>query len=248
VEGRKTVKKRLDELVLERGLAKNVKEAQALIMAGQVVAGTTPLTKAGSLVDTNTSLSLKEKNPYVSRGGLKLEAALCHFHIPVKDKVCMDVGASTGGFTDCLLQHGARKIYAVDVGKNLLDFKLRNDPRVVNLEGINFRYFSPDLLKEQVEFVTMDVSFISLERILPVVVRCMLPDAELLAMVKPQFEAQPHETEKGVVTDESVRKRTFDEIKHCAATLGLELKGEMDSPVKGPRGNIEHFLWLKKNS
>jgi 23S rRNA (cytidine1920-2'-O)/16S rRNA (cytidine1409-2'-O)-methyltransferase len=176
-----------------------------------------------------------------------LPGALETLGTDVRDKVCMDVGASTGGFTDCLLLHGARKVYAVDVGHGQLHYKLRSDPRVINIEGVNFRYFSCESLKEKVEFVTIDVSFISLEKILPPVVGCLAEMGEILAMVKPQFEASPGETKKGVVRDETVRTRTIKKIKIFASTLGLHLNGELDSPVKGPEGNIEHFLWLIKD-
>jgi 23S rRNA (cytidine1920-2'-O)/16S rRNA (cytidine1409-2'-O)-methyltransferase len=240
-------KTRLDVLLHERGLAESRSKAQALIMAGQVLVDGVPVTKAGTPVKPEAILSIKKTNPYVSRGGLKLEGALETLGTDVRDKVCMDVGASTGGFTDCLLQHGARKVYAVDVGHGQLHYKLRSDPRVINIEGVNFRYFSCESLKEKVEFVTIDVSFISLEKILPPVVGCLAEMGEILAMVKPQFEASPGETKKGVVRDETVRTRTIEKIKIFASTLGLHLNGELDSPVKGPEGNIEHFLWLIKD-
>ena len=242
----KKAKVRLDVLLFEKGLAETRTKAQAIIMSGNVLVDDTLETKPGTPVKTTAKITIKETNPYVSRGGLKLEAVLKGLSIPVKGKTCMDVGASTGGFTDCMLQHGAVKVFAVDVGHGQLHFKLRNDPRVINIEGVNFRYFSCENLKEKVEFVTIDVSFISLDKIMPVVKDCLVENGEILALVKPQFEASPAEVKKGVVRDETIRSKTIKKIKHLAAEQGLVLLGEMDSPVKGPQGNIEHFLWLKK--
>ena len=242
----KQKKTRLDALVVEKGLVESRSRAQAVIMAGNVRVGETVVTKPGTMVDVSAEITLKETNPYVSRGGLKLKAALDYFKVSPAGRVCMDIGASTGGFTDCMLQHGAQKVYALDVGHGQLHYRLRNDPRVVNMEGINFRYFSCQTLKEKVEFVTIDVSFISLEKILPVATACVSSGGEILAMVKPQFEADPGETKKGVVKDEKVRQRTIDKIKICAKVSGLEFLDEMESPVKGPEGNREHFLRLRK--
>ncbi|MHB9154984.1 MAG: TlyA family RNA methyltransferase [Endomicrobiales bacterium] len=239
-------KLRLDKLLVEKGLAETRARAQAMIMAGQVEMPGAVTPKPGTMVDPSVQVSVKEVNPYVSRGGLKLAAALESFPVSLEKKVCLDVGASTGGFTDCMLQHGAARVYALDVGHGQLHYKLRKDPRVVNMEGVNFRYFSCKSLKEPVEFVTIDVSFISLDKILPVVVQCVAKNGGILAMVKPQFEASPSEVKKGVVKDETLRQKTITKIKGLCTDLRLTLKGEMDSPVKGPQGNVEHFLWLQK--
>ncbi len=209
---KKTPKTRLDQLLVSRGIASTIKDAQALIMAGSVLVNDAPL----------------------------------HKPIDVRAKTCMDIGSSTGGFTDCLLQHGARKVYAVDVGKNLMDYRLRKNPDVELLEGVNFRYFSLQNLKEPVEFVTIDVSFISLAMILPLAAQCVAPGGEILALIKPQFEGLPHELRKGVVKDEEIRLKIIEKCISSFSSLDCIIKGEMDSPVKGPCGNIERFLWLKK--
>ncbi|MFC1501506.1 TlyA family RNA methyltransferase [Elusimicrobiota bacterium] len=239
-------KDRLDRIVVERNLAKDIAKAQAIIMAGRVLVDSITITKPGTPIKKTSNIEIKKTNPYVSRGGLKLESAMNVFKISCKGKVCMDIGSSTGGFTDYMLQHGAKKVYAVDVGKNLLDYKLINDPRVVNIENTNFRYFSSEILKENIEFVTIDVSFISLEKILPVAAKNIALGGSIVAMVKPQFEALSKETVKGVVKDESLRSKIIEKIKQFAINLGLEIKGSTDSGVKGPEGNIEHFLWLHK--
>jgi 23S rRNA (cytidine1920-2'-O)/16S rRNA (cytidine1409-2'-O)-methyltransferase len=242
----KKSKKRLDELLVDRGMAATLSLSRALVMAGQVVVEGVPIVKSGMLLPSDIPLRLKEKNPYVSRGGLKLEGAMKALPITVTGKICMDIGASTGGFTDCLLQHGAARVYAVDVGEGLLDSRLRSDARVVNIENANFRYFSCESLKEPVQFATIDVSFISLEKILPAVLPCLTVDGEILALVKPQFEVLPSATVRGVVKDETTRSGAIEKMKRFAADRGLLLKGETDSPLKGPQGNVEHFLWLLK--
>ena len=236
----------MDNLLLAKGLAETQAKAQALIISGKVLVDGQVVTKSGVPVDPDREISLKKESPYVSRGGLKLESVFSKFDISLSGKLCMDVGASTGGFTDFMLQNGAAKVYAVDVGKNLLHEKLKKDPRVVNIEETNFRYFSDESLKQHIEFVTIDVSFISLDKILPVAAQFLKAGGEMLAMVKPQFEAAPEELKKGVVRDEKARIAAVDKIKSLVAELGLELKGEADSEIKGPEGNIEHFLWLKK--
>jgi len=237
-------KQRFDELLLERGIAGDIGRAQALILSGDVAVSGVNGAKAGSMLREDVLLVMKEKNPFVSRGGLKLKAALDAFAIDVRGMICMDIGASTGGFTDCLIQSGALKVYAVDVGTGLLDSRLRSDQRVEVLEGINFRNFTKKCLIGHIEFVTIDVSFISLELILVPAVRCLSANGQIVALVKPQFESLPSETVKGVVKDETVRSRTIEKIKTCAGNCGLKLRGEIDSPLKGPKGNVEHFLWL----
>ena len=236
----------MDKLLIDKGLAETQAKAQALIISGSVLVDGLPMTKPGTPVETDSEITLKKQSPYVSRGGLKLASVFKQFDISLSGKICMDVGASTGGFTDFMLQNGAAKVYAVDVGKNLLHEKLKKDPRVINIEETNFRYFSDESLKQHIEFVTIDVSFISLDKILPVAVQYLKAGGEMLAMIKPQFEAAPGELKKGVVTDEKIRTVTIEKIKILAGGLGLELQGEADSAIKGPEGNVEHFLWLKK--
>ena len=182
------MKKRLDVLIFEKGLAETRTKAQALIMAGSVLADGEQVTKAGTLVDENIQIEIEKQNPYVSRGGLKLESVLELFKIDFTNKICMDIGASTGGFTDCMLQHGAKKVYAVDVGRGQLHYKLRQDTRVVNIESVNFRYFDKTLLKDKIEIITIDVSFISLDKILPLASEILDINGLIVAMIKPQFE------------------------------------------------------------
>lgn len=273
---------RLDQLLLDKKLAKNINEAIALVMTGQVKVNDKTLTKPGTQVDILSDISIAKQNPYVSRGGLKLEPAIKHFNLSLTDKICLDIGASTGGFTDCMLQSGAKKVYALDVGKNLLDESLRKNPKVVNIEEANFRYFSipqqkitrlkpseecvhssrevasfkepsapsavapHENLKEKPEFVTIDVSFISLEKILPALINVISENSLILALVKPQFEAGPGETVKGVVKDKDIRQKTIDKIKAFSSKIGLKVLGGVDSTLKGPKGNIEHFLLLEK--
>jgi 23S rRNA (cytidine1920-2'-O)/16S rRNA (cytidine1409-2'-O)-methyltransferase len=241
----KNGKKRLDVLLVERQFAETRSKAQALIMAGQVIVDGNVIDKPSILIKPVQLIEIKENNPYVSRGGLKLESAYNVLKFNVDNKICLDIGSSTGGFTDFLLQHGAAKVYAVDVGHNQLDYKLRNNPKVVVMEGVNFRYFSIENLKEQVEFVTIDVSFISLDKIIPVAVKLMAKDSFMTAMVKPQFELSPKETKKGVVRDEAMRQKAINKIKQVCIECGLTILGEADSSIKGPKGNLEHFLYLK---
>jgi len=239
-------KKRLDILLVEKGLAVTKEKAQALILAGQTSVNGEICAQAFALFDDDVSISLIVENKYVSRGGLKLESALDGLNISVKGKVCLDVGASTGGFTDCMLRHGAKKVYALDVGEKLLDCKLCSDPRVVNIENRNFRHFNPITLKDVVEFITIDASFISLTMLLPIADKCLKQDGEILAMVKPQFESLPSQMQKGVVREDNVRQEAIEKIKICAKDLGLSVLGGIDSAIKGPKGNLEHFLWFKK--
>lgn len=233
-------------MLVDNGLAETRAKAQALIISGSVLVDGVVRTKAGHAVRAGSSITLKERMPYVSRGGLKLESAMKSFNAPCGDKICMDIGASTGGFTDYMLKNGARKVYAVDVGRGQLHPSLKSDPRVKSIEGVNFRYFSDENLKGSIEFCTIDVSFISLERILPPAVACMKAGADLIAMVKPQFESSPADLRKGVVRDEKVRRKAIKKIADFSEALGLTVVSGVDSKVKGPKGNVEHFLWLKK--
>ncbi|GHT33216.1 TlyA family rRNA (cytidine-2'-O)-methyltransferase [Endomicrobiia bacterium] len=239
-------KKRLDVLLFEKDLAETRTKAQAFVIGGNVFVNNQVQYKPGTLVDEEDLIEIKNINPYVSRGGLKLESALEALVIDVRGYICLDVGASTGGFTDCMLQKGAIKIYAVDVGQGQLHYKLRNDPRVVNVENINFRYFDRSLLKDNIDFVTIDVSFISLDKILPMAYKSIAENVSVLAMIKPQFELEPLEVKKGVVRDEKLRQKAINKIKQSALNLGFKIISEVNSGLKGPKGNLEHFLLLKK--
>lgn len=234
---------RLDVLLVERGLAESRSRAQALIMAGQVrVAGEVVL-KPATWVTEASSITLESGPRYVSRGGEKLEAALQAFQLDVRGRVCADVGASTGGFTDCLLQHGAARVYAIDVGKGILHWKLRNDPRVVVLEETNARYL--EHLPEPVTLVSIDASFISLKMLLPVV-QHWLKGGEVIALIKPQFEAGRREVArgKGVIRDRAIHHQVLTHILTFAQEQGWQVAGLIRSPILGPKGNTEFLAWL----
>jgi 23S rRNA (cytidine1920-2'-O)/16S rRNA (cytidine1409-2'-O)-methyltransferase len=238
------MKVRADVLLQQRGLVESRTKAQALILAGNVVAGDHRVEKPGQLLDEGIALRLKEQLKYVSRGGLKLEAALDHFGLSPEGRVCADLGASTGGFTDVLLQRGAAKVYAVDVGYGQLHPKLRADPRVQVHERVNARELSPDLLGERCGAAVADLSFISLRLVLPALVSVLRPqDAWICVLVKPQFEAGRKEVGKGgVVRDAAVHKRVVEEIGLEVQKLGLRLRGSVESPLEGPAGNREFLL------
>ena len=239
-------KVRIDRLLAERGLAPSRERAQALIMAGAVLVDGHPVDKAGAMVDDGARVEVRgDDNPYVSRGGLKLEGALDDLGISVAGKVILDVGASTGGFTDCCLKRGARRVFAVDVGTNQLDFSLRRDPRVLCLEKTNARGLEPGLFPEPAELAVIDVSFISLTLILGPTLACLAPDGEIVAMVKPQFEAGREKVGKGgVVRDEAAREEAIAKVIACAEGLGLGCAGRAESRLLGPKGNQETFLRL----
>ena len=239
-------KTRLDIAVFEKGFAETRAKAQAFILGGSVYVNGQAVLKAGTLVGEEDIVEIKNINPYVSRGGLKLESALNALNISVADFICLDIGASTGGFTDCMLQKGAVKVYAVDVGSGQLHYKLRNDPRVINIENVNFRYFDGSLIKDPIDFATIDVSFISLDKILPSAHKAVKAGGKVLAMIKPQFELDPSEIKKGVVRDDKLRLKAINKIKTFALTLGFTLISETDSALKGPKGNLEHFVLMKK--
>jgi 23S rRNA (cytidine1920-2'-O)/16S rRNA (cytidine1409-2'-O)-methyltransferase len=242
---KKESKVRLDQHLVNIGQAPDLTRAQAMIIAGTIELPGVPLPKPGDLIQPEETITIKKSNPYVSRGGLKLESAIKAFSISCIGRVCLDIGASTGGFTDYLLQHGAKKVYAVDVGRGLLDLKLVKNPAVVNMEGVNFRYFTAENLKEKIEFVTIDVSFISLEKILPKVQEILADGGRVVAMVKPQFEASPKDLRKGIVKDEQTRLSIIARLRYFAVNSGFEIISEADSEIKGPKGNIEHFLLLR---
>lgn len=240
-----TRKIRADQLLVERGLAESRTQAQRLILAGQVWAEGQPVRKPSTRLPEDVVLEVRSRPRYVSRGGEKLEAALARFQVEVKDKVCADVGASTGGFTDCLLQHGASRVYAIDVGHGQLHWKLRQDPRVVVMEGVNARYL--ENLPEPVNLVTMDVSFISVLLILPVVRRWLAPAGRVLVLIKPQFEAGKREVArgKGVIRKPEIHRRVLEDVLERVQHLGYRPLGVMPSPVRGAKkGNIEFWAYL----
>lgn len=246
----KARKKRLDMLVQERGLAESRTRAQALILAGQVFVGEQRCDKPGTLIPEDADVRIKgEVLPYVSRGGLKLKAAIDHFRLDVRGKVCADIGASTGGFTDCLLQEGASRVHAIDVGYGQLHEKLRADPRVRSRERVNARYLTAEDFPESVEVMTIDVSFISLERVLPAVLPFLAPGGLLIALVKPQFEVGPeHVAKGGVVRDPEARRAAIEHVTAFTQAQGLEVVGIVDSPIPGPAGNVEALLVGRKRA
>lgn len=239
---------RADQLLVEQGLAESRERAKRLVMAGQVFleqdGRRERLDKPGRMLPATVALSLAEPERFVSRGAYKLLSALEFFKLDVAGAVALDVGASTGGFTDCLLQHGAAKVHAVDVGKSQLHEKLRSDPRVVSLEGVNFRLAAPDLIPEKVDLAVIDVSFISLTKVLPAVKGFLKPDGFIVALVKPQFELGPGQTDKGVVRDEGLRMLAVQMVENSARELGLQNLGMVPAGVKGPKGNQEYLLLL----
>jgi len=238
-------KKRLDVLLVERGLVESRERGRRLIRAGQVLVDGRVVDKPGAQVAGGADIRLQAKLPYVSRGGLKLEAALDKFDVQVTGAVAADVGASTGGFTDCLLQRGARKVYAIDVGYGQLAWRLRRDPRVVVMERINVRYL--ESLPEPIDLATVDVSFISLELVLPNVVGWLKPTGDIIALIKPQFEAGRAEVGKGgVVKDPEVHRAVLAKVLGWALDHGLTVQGLMTSSLRGPAGNVEFLAHLSK--
>ncbi len=244
------MKKRLDVLLLERGHGTSREKAKAIIMSGSVYVNGQKEDKAGSMFEDTVDIEVRSAAlPYVSRGGLKLEKAMKEFVFSLEGLVCMDVGACTGGFTDCMLQHGAAKVYAVDVGHGQLDWKLRNDPRVVCMERTNIRYVTPDRIGQPVEFVSIDVSFISLTLVLPPVKNIMTPDGRLVCLIKPQFEAGREKVgKKGVVRDPAVHLEVIRKVMDFALSVGFDLLHLDYSPIKGPEGNIEYLLYMQRSS
>lgn len=236
---------RLDALIFKRDLAPSINKSTAFVMEGKVTVDGKIITKPGFAVLETSEISIKEPAEFVSRGGIKLKKALDEFSVCIKDKICLDVGASTGGFTDCLLKKGARKVYCVDVGYGVMDLKLHNDPRVVNFEKTNIRYFDKKYIKDDIDLAVIDVSFISLVKVLPVVAELVKTGGEIIALVKPQFESPKGSTRKGVVKDENIRAQAIEKIKNFSEEIGLKLLCETPSPIKGPKGNLEHFLYLK---
>jgi 23S rRNA (cytidine1920-2'-O)/16S rRNA (cytidine1409-2'-O)-methyltransferase len=237
-------KRRLDALLVDRGLADSPEKARALVMAGQVTVDERPAPKPGTLVAENSALSVDLGPRYVSRGGEKLEHALAAFRIDVSGLVGADIGASTGGFTDCLLQHGAARVYAIDVGKAQLDYRLRTDARVVSMEGVNARDLRE--LPEPVDIATIDLSFISLRMVLPAVARLLKPEAEIVALFKPQFEATKDEVPRGgVIRDSLLHSTLIGRFAAWCVTNGFSIRDLVASPILGAEGNREFLFWLR---
>ena len=244
------MKERLDVILVNKGLCESRDKAKRTIMAGLVMVDGRLEDKPGRTFDVDSEFTLKETLcPYVSRGGLKLEKAIAEFDIDCKDAICVDMGASTGGFTDCMLQNGATKVYAIDVGYGQLDYKLRTDERVVNMEKTNIRYLDTNLIKEPIDLISIDVSFISVKHMLPVAVKLLKENGKVLCLVKPQFEAGREQVgKKGIVKDDKVHVEVIKKVISYAEDNGLRAIGLTYSPVKGTKGNIEYLLCLTPSS
>ncbi|PYK10415.1 MAG: TlyA family rRNA (cytidine-2'-O)-methyltransferase [Verrucomicrobia bacterium] len=242
-------KLRLDQLLVRKGLFASREQARRAIMAGDVMVGTRIAPKPSELLDEHAAITIKPTRKYVGRGALKLEAALDHFHIDVRRKMALDIGASTGGFTDCMLQRGAEKVYAVDVGHGQLDWKLRNDPRVIVLEKVNARFLSHEHIPEVVDLCVIDVSFISLTLILPNAFDLIAPAGVILALIKPQFELQRSEVERGgIIRDPGLHRNAQDKIVTFVTHLGHVVTGIVPSAITGADGNQEFFACMRKRS
>lgn len=241
------MKERLDVMLVNRGLATSREKAKAIIMSGIVYVDGQKEDKAGSMFEEKVNVEVRGTTlKYVSRGGLKLEKAMTHFGVQPQGKVCMDVGSSTGGFTDCMLQNGAVKVYAVDVGHGQLDWKLRNDPRVVCMEKTNIRYVTPDDIEDKIGLSSIDVSFISLTKVLGPVKALLTDDGQVVCLIKPQFEAGREKVgKKGVVREKSVHLEVIEMVASFAGSIGFESLHLEFSPIKGPEGNIEYLLHLR---
>lgn len=236
--------KRLDVLMTERALVESREQARRLIMAGAVLVNGQVAAKPSQEAGEEAAIELVRESPYVSRGGFKLEKAMGEFHLSLAGLTAVDVGASTGGFTDCMLQHGAARVYAVDVGYGQLHYKLRNDDRVVVMERTNARYLTPEVFAEPPRFASIDVAFISLRLILPALFTCLAPDAHIVALIKPQFEAEPKHVKKGVVRDGAIHRKVIEDLLAWLANQPASVRGLSFSPITGPKGNIEFLLHL----
>ncbi|HEX7332347.1 MAG TPA: TlyA family RNA methyltransferase, partial [Pyrinomonadaceae bacterium] len=246
-------RERIDKLLVERGLADSRTKAQAMVMAGVVLVDEQRVEKPSHQFDTNSAIRIKGGDDpisrYVGRGGLKLEAALREFQIDARGLNCLDVGASTGGFTDCLLQHGARKVFAIDVGHNQIDWRLRNDPRVEVREGVNARYLRPEDFPHQFDLAVMDVSFISATKVLPAIVPLIVAGGSIITLIKPQFEVGRGEVGGGgVVRDPAKRERVVEEVNEAATALGLKVIKVIESPIHGAEGNVEYLALYQRTS
>jgi 23S rRNA (cytidine1920-2'-O)/16S rRNA (cytidine1409-2'-O)-methyltransferase len=242
-------KERLDVLIVDSGLVKSRERAKALIMEGKVVVDGVTVAKAGTLVSRDSDIVLKKGDiPYVGRGGLKLKSALDFFHVSPREKIIMDIGCSTGGFTDCVLKEEARRVYAIDVGYGQIDWSLRQNPQVILLEKTNIRYLEREKVPDVIDLILIDVSFISLTKVLPKGMEFLHPEGEILALIKPQFEVGKGHVEKGgVIKDESARMSAVENIRRFAESVGLKPIGVFESPVHGQKGNVEYFIYLRRN-
>lgn len=242
---------RLDVLLFDKGLVESREKARAIIMSGIVYVNENKVDKPGTRISADSIVQVRGTSlPYVSRGGLKLAKAMDYFQIDLSGMITADIGASTGGFTDCMLQSGAVKVYAIDVGYGQLAWKLRSDERVVTMERTNIRYVTPQMLQDRLDFASIDVSFISLTKVLPAVISLLKDEANLICLIKPQFEAGREKVgKKGVVRDKKVHVEVIQEIyRYCIENMKLEIGGLTFSPIRGPEGNIEYLLFLKKSS
>ncbi|SKC72290.1 TlyA family RNA methyltransferase [Maledivibacter halophilus] len=239
-------KVRIDALLVEKKHFSSREKAKKALMAGIVYVNNQLIDKAGMKVDHDADIEIKGKTiPYVSRGGLKLEKAVKEYNIDLSNMICMDVGASTGGFTDCMLQNGAKKVYSIDVGYGQLDWKLRQDDRVISMERTNIRYVKPEDIDEKIDFASIDVAFISLKIVLPVVKKLVKEKGNIIFLIKPQFEAgRSRVGKKGVVRDKSVHKDVIEDILNFSKEIGLTIKNITYSPIKGPKGNIEFLVYV----
>lgn len=235
---------RIDELLVKKGLAESRTKAQSLIMMRRVFCDGKLIEKSGTKVNENSNVEIKEELPYVSRGGLKLESAIKYFDIELNGLIAMDVGASTGGFTDCLLKHGVKRVYAIDVGYGILDAKLRNDERVINIEKTNIRYMDKSLIKDPIDIAVIDVSFISLTKVIPRVLEFLNEKGKIVALIKPQFELSPKEVGKGgVVKDIKLREKAVEKVSQFLLELGLIIEGVIPSSITGKKGNQEYLIY-----
>jgi len=243
------MKKRIDILLTERNFFESRAKSQAMIMSGKILVNGKKIDKAGTLIDVDSNIEIiGEEMPFVSRGGFKLQKALDVFKIELREKICADIGASTGGFTDCMLQHGAAKVYAVDVGYGQLAWKLRNDTRVINMERTNIRNVTRSDISDELDFASIDVAFISLDKVLPVAFELLSEVGEVAALIKPQFEAGRDKVgKKGVVRDKKTHAEVLSYVLNFAQTLNFKICGLDFSPIKGPEGNIEYLTYLTKN-
>ena len=243
-------KERLDVLLVEKNFFESRERAKRIIMSGKVLVDDKKIDKAGTLVNRDCEIRLLgEDIPFVSRGGLKLNKAIKEFNININGKIAADIGASTGGFTDCMLQNGAVKVYAIDVGYGQLAWKLRNDPRVINMERTNIRNVTHDMIVEDIAIASIDVAFISLDKVLPVVFNLLSDNGEVVALIKPQFEAgRENVGKKGVVRDKKVHFEVIERVLNFASEIGFSVNGLTFSPIKGPEGNIEYLTHLIKNT
>lgn len=244
------MKQRADVLIYEKGLAPSREKAKTLIMAGEVFVGTERVSKAGELLSVDADITIKGRSlKYVSRGGFKLEKIMHTHKITLDNKVCMDIGSSTGGFTDCMLQHGAKKVYAVDVGYNQLDYKLRSDPRVIVMEKTNIRHLDINLIEDQIDFISIDVSFIGLDLVLPIAVELLSPGGQICALIKPQFEAGKENVGKGgIVRNPNIHRQVLEKMIDLVEREGMYFENLTFSPIKGATGNIEFLMLLSTES